>query len=148
MHSIAEVPLTAGSTYAPAEATFVSTAPDLLDLLDTWVDGTWRPGAPPPTPAAFPADRELDPEYVGDPPRYLGLDVPYSGYCPCQATSDGNAVDAIGRRPATFGTDVHLFYYPDDDISIVLHYNSNTWAQRSQIEAVLADIRTTVAASI
>ena len=86
-------------------------------------------------------------EYVGDPPRYLGLDVPYTGYCPCQPTSDGNTVDAIGRRPATFGTDVHMFHYPDDDISIVLHYNSNTWADRSQIETVLADIRATVAAS-
>jgi hypothetical protein len=40
-----------------------------------------------------------------------------------------------------------LFHYPDDDISIVLQYNSNTWAERSQIEAVLADIRATVAAS-
>jgi CubicO group peptidase (beta-lactamase class C family) len=146
-HSTAEGPLTAYFTYAPAEDAFVSTVPDLLDLLDTWVDGSWRPDATPPTPAAFPADRELAPEYVGDPPRYLGLGVPYSGYCPCRPTSDGNAVDAIGRRPATFGTDVHLFHYLDDDISIVLHYNSNTWADRSEIEAVLADLRATVKAS-
>ncbi len=53
-HSTAESPLTAYFTYAPAEDAFVSTVPDLLDLLDTWVDGTWRPGATPPTPAAFP----------------------------------------------------------------------------------------------
>jgi CubicO group peptidase (beta-lactamase class C family) len=148
IHSTAEVPLTAYFTYAPAEDAFVSTVPDLLNLLDTWVDGTWRPGATPPTPTAFPADRELDLEYVGDLPRYLGLDVPYTGYCPCQPTSNGNTVDAIGRRPATFGTDGHMFHYPDDDISIVLHYNSNTSVDRSQIEAVLADIRATVAASI
>ena len=146
-HSTAESPLTAYFTYAPAEDAFVSTVPDLSDLLDTWVDGTGD-RATPPTPAAFPTDRLLAAEYVGDPPRYLGLDVPYTGYCPCQPASDGNSVDdAIGRRPATFGTDVHLFHYPDDDISIVLHYNSNTWADRSQIEPVLADIRTTVAAS-
>jgi CubicO group peptidase (beta-lactamase class C family) len=148
MHSTAEVPLIAYFTYAPAVDAFVSTVPDLLDLLDTWVDGTWRPGATPPTPAAFPTDRELEPEFVGDLPRYLGLDVPYTGYCPCQPASNGNTVDAIGRRPATVGTDVHLFHYPDDDISIVLHYNSNTSVDRGQIEAVLADIRATVAASI
>jgi CubicO group peptidase (beta-lactamase class C family) len=147
-HSTAVSPLTAYFTYAPAEDAFVSTVPDLLDLLDTWVDGTWRPGATPPTPSMFPTDRMPPAEYVGDPARYVGLDVPYTGYCPCQSTSDGNAPDAIGRRPATFGTDVHLFHYPDDDISIALQYNSNTWAQRSQIEAVLADIRTTVAESM
>ena len=76
---------------------------------NTWVDGTWRPGATQPTPTAFPADRELDPEYVGELDRYLGLDVPYSGYCPCRPTSNGIHVDAIGRKPATFGTDVHMF---------------------------------------
>jgi hypothetical protein len=66
---------------------------------------------------------------------------------PCLPTSDGTAVEAIGRRPATFGTDVHLFHYLDDDISIVLHYNSNTWVDCSDIEAVVADIRATVTAS-
>jgi CubicO group peptidase (beta-lactamase class C family) len=148
LRSTAEAPLAAYFTFAPAEDAFVSTVPDLLDLLDTWVDGTWRPGATPPAPSMFVTYRMPAAEYVGDPPRYIGLDVPYTGYCPCQLTSDGHAPDAIGRRPATFGTDVHLFHYPDDDISIVLHYNSNTWAERSQIEAVLADIRATVAASI
>jgi CubicO group peptidase (beta-lactamase class C family) len=148
VQSTAEVPLTAYFTFAPAEGAFVSTVPDLLDLLDTWIDGTWRPGATPPTPSMFPADRLLAAEYVGDPARYLGVDVPYTGYCPCQLTSEGHAADAIGRRPATFGTDVHLFHYPDDDISIVLQYNSNTWAERSEIEAVLADIRNTVTASV
>jgi hypothetical protein len=148
MHSTAEVPHTASDTYAPAEGAFVSTVPDLLDLLDTWVDGTWRPGATQPTPAAFPADRELDLEYVGELPRYLGLDVPYSGYCPCQPTSNGNTVDAIGRKPATYGTDVHMFHYLQDNISIVLQYNSNTSADREQIEAILTHIRATVAASI
>jgi CubicO group peptidase (beta-lactamase class C family) len=148
VHSTAEAQLQAYFTYAPAEDAFVSTVPDLLDLLDTWVDGTWRSGATPPTPAMFPTDRQQAAETVGDPPRYLGLDVPYTGYCPCQPTSDGNIVDKIGRRPATFGTDVHLFYYPADGISIVLQYNSNTWADRNEIEAVLADIRATVAASI
>jgi CubicO group peptidase (beta-lactamase class C family) len=139
---------TAYFTYAPAEDAFVSTVPDLLDLLDTWADGTWRRGATPPTPTMFPADRQLDLEHPGDLPRYLGLDVPYSGYCPCQATSDGNTVDKIGRRPATYGTDVHLFHYPDDAISIVLQYNSNATADRGQIEAVLDHIRATVAASL
>jgi CubicO group peptidase (beta-lactamase class C family) len=147
-HSTSEATLTAYFTYAPAEDAFVSTVPDLLDLLDTWVDGTWRPGASQPAPSAFPTDRQGDLEYVGQIPRYLGLDVPYTGYCPCQPTSNGNTVDAIGRKPATFGTDVHMFHYLDDDVSIVLQYNSNTWADREQVEAVLNDIRTTVAASI
>src|SRR5262249_35243696 len=135
-------------TYAPAEVAFVSTVPDLLDLLDTWVDGTWRPGATPPSPTAFPADRQGHLEYPGQNPRYVGLGVPYTGYCPCQQTSDGNAPDSIGRRPATYGTDVHLFHYLDDDTSIVLQYNSNATADREQIEAVLNHIRTTVDASI
>ena len=148
IHSTAKATLTAYFTYAPAEAAFVSTVPDLLDLLDTWVDGTWRPGAKPPTARAFPANRQLALEYPGQLPRYLGLDVPYSGYCPCQPTSNGNHVDAIGRKPATYGTDVHMFHYLDDDISIVLQYNSNTWADREQVEAVVADIRSTVAATI
>jgi CubicO group peptidase (beta-lactamase class C family) len=147
-HSTAEGSPTAYFTYAPAEDAFVSTVPDLLDLLDTWADGTWRAGATPPAPTMFPANRQLDLEHPGDLPRYLGLDVPYSGYCPCQATSDGNSVDKIGRRPATYGTDVHLFHYPVDDISIVLQYNSNATADREQIEAVVDHIRATVAASI
>jgi CubicO group peptidase (beta-lactamase class C family) len=148
MHSSAGVSRTAYFTYAPADAAFVSTVPDLLNLLDTWVDGTWRPGATQPTPAAFPASRQLDREYVGELPRYLGLDVPYFGYCPCQPTSNGTTVDAIGRKPATYGTDVHMFHYLHDNISIVLQYNSNTSADREQIEAVLAHIRATVAASM
>jgi hypothetical protein len=41
-----------------------------------------------------------------------------------------------------------MFHYLDDDISIVLQYNSNTRPDREQIEAVLAGIRATVAASI
>ena len=148
VHSTAEVPAAAGFTYAPAEAAFVSTVPDLLDLLDTWVDGTWRPARRhrhqprcPPTASwtSNTSETSLATSASTSP-------TPDTARASRRATATASTPSA--GRPATFGTDVHLFHYLDDDFSIVLHYNSNTSADRSQIEAVLADIRATVAASI
>jgi CubicO group peptidase (beta-lactamase class C family) len=149
IHSTADAPLTSYFTYAPADDAFVSNVPDLLDLLDTWADGTWRPGATPPAPAAFPADRQdTTPEFPGNRAHIFGLDVPYNGYCPCQPTDDGNVVDAIGRQPRQIGTDLQMLHFLDDDVSIVLHYNSDQAIDPNVVEAVLDDIRAQVAASL
>ena len=75
--------------------------------------------------------------------RYVG------GYDPEQKslTQISRETDrALGRKdslPLRPGQD----RYPDDDISIVLQYNSNTWADRTEVEAVLVDIRAAVTAS-
>jgi CubicO group peptidase (beta-lactamase class C family) len=148
VHATDEVPLTSYFTYAPAEDAFVSTVADLLDLLDTWVEGTWRPGGTPPDSADFPADRQDPQGYPGDRVDYVGLEVPYNGYCPCHPTGDGNTVDAIGRQPQTVGNDLQMLHFLDDDVSIVLHYNSNQSVDRNALESVLDDIRATVAASL
>jgi CubicO group peptidase (beta-lactamase class C family) len=148
IHSTADAPLTSYFTYAPAEDAFVSTVADLLDLLDTWADGTWARGAAPPAAAAFPTERkDTVTDYPGERVLFYGFDVPYNGYCPCQPTGDGNAVDAIGRQPAQIGTDLQMFHFLDDDVSIVLDYNSNQVAGRDALETIVDDIHAAVAAA-
>jgi CubicO group peptidase (beta-lactamase class C family) len=125
-----QFPLTALVTYQPTRVAMVSTFPDLLDLLDTWAEGTWTTGGRPPSPDMFPADRQAGSDAI------FGLGVPYQGYCPCVATPDGNQVERIGRRPYAVGTDVQAVRYLDDGISVVVHFNSDAHVDRAPVLAV------------
>jgi CubicO group peptidase (beta-lactamase class C family) len=137
-------PVTALATYEPVDWALVSTVPDLLDMIDTWVDGTWRPGGSPATPSMFPDERADD---TTGQEQIIGLGVPYHGYCPCTATGDGNEVTSIGRRPYRVGTELHTVHYLEDGVSVVVLFNSDAWQDRSQIIAVVDQIHAAVGTS-
>jgi hypothetical protein len=120
-------------TWNLANTSAVSTPVDLLDLLDVWVSGelftTDRTAAP---------DRWA-PDPDGNPDTYIGVGVPFNGYCPCTDVAGGIETTAVGRQPGAIGTKTVLFQYADG-ISIVVNVNSNEIADPADFEAVVADV--------
>lgn len=120
-------------TWNLATHSVVSTPTDMFDLLDAWASGalftTDRTGAP---------DRYApDPE--GNPNTYVGLGVPFNGYCPCADVEGGIEPSAIGRKPNALGTHTFLLRYADG-ISIVVNVNSGEMAEPTDLEAVVTSI--------
>ena len=102
---------------------------DLLDLLDVWSTGELF------TTDRTPAPDRYAPDPAGNPNTYVGLGVPFNGYCPCTEVDDGIEPTAIGRAPGAIGTRTFLLRYADG-ISVVVNVNSNE-ADPADIEAVV-----------
>ena len=71
----------------------MSTPTDLLDLLDVWATGELF------TTDRTPAPDRYAPDPAGNPNTYVGLGVPFNGYCPCTEVDGGIEPTAIGRTP-------------------------------------------------
>ena len=138
-----EFPTAALFTYQPTRLGVISSVPDLLDMLDAWADGSWTDGGVAPDAAMFPDSRREAP--AGP---IIGLGVPYSGYCPCEPTDGGNQVTAIGRRPYAVGSDLHVLRYLDDDISVVVHFNSDAWTDRQPLIELVDAVHAAAAAHV
>jgi CubicO group peptidase (beta-lactamase class C family) len=129
-------PHTAYNTYNTAYASANSTLRDLLDLLDLWRRGDFFTTDRVPGPHRLPAERLLHTD--ASPTGFvMGYGIPFNGYCPCQPHDEGTSVTAIGRAPTTLGTDNHIFHYPADGVSVVLHFNGSDWVDREPIRHVV-----------
>jgi CubicO group peptidase (beta-lactamase class C family) len=129
-------PHTSYNTYNTAYASANSTLRDLLDLLDVWRRGELFTTERVPGPDHFLSKRMISTEAV--PTGFtVGYGIPFNGYCPCRPDGAGMSVTAIGRAPASLGTDVHLFHYPADEVSVVLHFNSSEWVDRAPIRQIV-----------
>lgn len=125
-----DVPATSYFTFNTATGSVVSTLPDLLDLLDAWMEGALFADGRQPTPDDFPSERAAD---AGD--LIVALSVPVNGYCPCEPAGEGNTTEGIGRGPNAPGSDLWLIEYPDG-ISVALHYNSNEEEDKAAMREV------------
>ncbi len=134
--STSEFDPTSYLTWERATQASVSSVPDLLDLLDAWDAGSLFTTDRRPSPERFGADRATT---VGDPTSYIGLGVPFNGYCPCEPEGSGTRVHAIGRSPGGLGTITYLYRFADG-ISVVLHLNSNHAPGRTQLDDLVERI--------
>ena len=119
-------------TWNQAAFASVSTPTDLLDLLDVWNSGELF------TTDRTPAPERFAPDPAGNPGTYVGLGVPFNGYCPCTEVAGGIEPSAIGRAPGALGTRTLLLRYADG-ISVVVNVNSNE-ADPADIEAVASNV--------
>lgn len=135
-------PGTAYATWFRADNAVVSTAPDLLSLLDAWASG-----------ALFTTDRQPTSERFDDDraypwgTTYVGLGLPFNMYCPCESDGDGNTGVAIGRQPAHVFTRNFVLRYADG-ISVVLHVNSQRVADPADVRAVADEIHAAANAAL
>lgn len=129
-------------TWSRATQAGASSVPDLLDLLDAWAAGSLFATDRTPDPGRFGADRATS---ATDPTSYVGLGIPFNGYCPCVPEGDGHDVTAIGRTPGGLGTLTYLYRYADG-ISIVLHFNSDNVPDRTETDALVDRIHETAVA--
>jgi CubicO group peptidase (beta-lactamase class C family) len=120
-------------TWNQATHSVVSTPADLLDLLDVWVSGELF------TTDRTPAPDRWAPDPAGNPTTYVGLGVPFNGYCPCIEVDGGIEPIAIGRTPRSLGTQTIIWRYADG-ISVVLNVNSNELANPADIDAVVREL--------
>jgi D-alanyl-D-alanine carboxypeptidase len=120
-------------TWNYATHSVVSTPTDLLDLLDVWSTGELF------TTDRTPSPDRYAPDPASNPNTYIGLGVPFNGYCPCTEVEGGIEPTAIGRKPASLGTRTFLVRYADG-ISVVVNVNSNEVADAADIEAVVDSI--------
>ena len=100
-------------------------------------------------PAALAADysfkfQSSDP--AGNPNNYVGLGVPFNGYCPCTEIDGGIEPTAIGRVPGGLGTRTYLWHYADG-ISVVVNLNSNEMTDPAAGEALTNAIHDLAAAA-
>ncbi|HZA75113.1 MAG TPA: serine hydrolase domain-containing protein [Acidimicrobiales bacterium] len=110
-------PHTSYNTYFAASRSGNSTLRDLLDLLDVWQSGDLFTTNRVPGPGRFLAERS-------DGMDVYGSGIPFYGFCPCEDDGANLAVAAIGRAPQSPFTNNHVFHYPADGVSVVLHFNS------------------------
>ena len=124
------VPAVAYITYNQATNSVASTPTDLLDLLDAWHSGqlfsTDRTAAP---------DRFI-PDPAGNPDTYVGVDVPFNGYCPCTDATDGIEVSSIGRKPTNPFSRNFIVRY-SDGISVVINLNTGAVTDPADLDAVV-----------
>lgn len=133
-----EGPHTSYNTYFAASASANSTLRDQLDFLDALHNGSFFTKDRTPR---FPAERILDGQDV------IGIGIPYVGFCPCEEVGANVSVTAIGRAPNSPFTDNHVFHYPADGVSVVLHFNSSEWVSRAPLRQLAQDIHDAAAAS-
>ena len=119
-------------TWNLATHSVVSTPTDLLDLLDVWSSGELF------TTDRTPAPDRYAPDPAGNPNTYIGLGVPFNGYCPCTEVTGGVEPTAIGRAPGALGTKTVLVRYADG-ISVVVNVNSDG-AEAADIESVVSSV--------
>jgi CubicO group peptidase (beta-lactamase class C family) len=133
------------TSYYTWEATqgSVSTPTDLLDLLEVWATGELFTTDRTPAPSRYESEPVLDVD--GDPWIVRGVELPFTGFCPCPEVADGREPAAFGRGPAGFGTLTFLLRYADG-ISIVLNVNSNE-NEATDVQAVADAIHELAAAS-
>ena len=118
-------PHTSYNTYFAASASANSTLRDLLDLLDVWQSGDLFTTDRVSGPDRFLAERTVNDRDV------FGSGIPFYGFCPCEEDGANVSVIAIGRAPNAPFTDNHLFHYPADGVSVVLHFNSGESPDRT-----------------
>ena len=129
-----EFPHTSYNTYFAGSASANSTLRDLLDLLDVWQSGD-------PGPEHFLADQTTD---DGD---VYGSGIPFYGFCPCEQDGANMSVTAIGRAPHSPFTNNHVFHYPADGVSVVLHFNSDEQTDRAPLRQLAETIHEVAASS-
>ena len=117
-------PHTSYNTYFAASASANSTLRDLLDLLDVWQSGDLFTTGRAPGPNRFLAERTDDMDVFGS-------GIPFYGFCPCEDDGANVTVAAIGRAPQSPFTNNHVFHYPADGVSVVLHFNSGESPDRA-----------------
>lgn len=135
-----EAPHTSYNTYFAATASANSTLRDLLDLPKMWHDGAFFPSGRAGTPERFLAARTVGMDV-------FGLDIPFHGFCHCEANGANVSVAAVGRAPNSPFTDNHVFYYPADDVTVVLHFNSGEWVDRAPVRQLAQTIHDAAASS-
>lgn len=133
-------PHTSYNTYFAASASANSTLRDLLDLLDVWQSGDLFTTDRVPGADRFLAERTLDMDVFGH-------GIPFHGFCPCQDDGANVSVSAIGRAPNSPFTDNHVFHYPADGVSVVLHFNSAEYVDRAPLRNLAETIHEAAASS-
>lgn len=134
----ADYPRTAYVTFGSPIWGVDSTLVDLLDYLDVAVHGSDAFGTAL-TPANFPSNRLNDGGALIN-----GAGTGWNGFCPCEPVDGGNRVAFIGRGPNSVGNTVQMYDFPDEGVSIVVHYNSSEIESFEEIHAVVEQIRALV----
>jgi CubicO group peptidase (beta-lactamase class C family) len=129
-----DFPHTSYNTYFAGSASANSTLRDLLDVLDVWQRGDHGP-------EHFLTERTVEDRDV------YGSGIPFYGFCPCEENGANVDVTAIGRAPHSPFTNNHIFHYPDDGVSVVLHFNSDEQTDRAPLRQLAEAIHEAAASS-
>jgi hypothetical protein len=118
----------------------VSTPTDVLDLLDAWHSG-----------ALFTTDRTVAPErlmpdLVNPDVTYVGVGIPFNGYCPCTDVAGGVEPSSIGRKPSGLWSRTFIVRYADG-ISLVLNVNTGASSPTAELDALEATLHDLVVAA-
>jgi D-alanyl-D-alanine carboxypeptidase len=136
-----EFPHTSYNTYFAGSASANSTPREILDLLDVWKSGDLFTTNRVPGPGRFLAARTTE---DGD---VYGSGIPFYGFCPCEEDGANVSVTAIGRAPHSPFTNNHVFHYPADGVSVVLHFNSDEQTDRAPLRQLAHAIHDAAASS-